>query len=245
MKSNLRWLLSIASLLITGCAAYEMPPLATSHPARAETIGSPGQPTSRTLAYTQADIPSTRPELAAVAPQRDQGASGGAQQMIVADGKVVTTVPNASQIVVEHGEIKGFMDAMTMGYRVEPPSLLEGLKSGDKVRFTIDVPKKAIVKIEKGPVLAATTSPQQEQGSRAAETGAQKTVVAEGKVVATVPSASQIVVEHGEIKGFMEAMTMGYPVDPPSLLEGLKFGDKVRFTIDVPKKAIVKIEKLK
>ncbi len=244
MKANLRFLLSIALLLIPGCAAYEMPPLATSHPAHTEALGSPGRSTSRTLAYTQADIPSTRPELAAVAPRGDQGASGSAQQMIVADGKVITTVPNASQIVVEHGEIKGFMDAMTMGYRVEPPSLLEGLKSGDKVRFTIDVPKKAIVKIEKGPALAATTG-QQAQGSRAAETGPQKTVVGEGKVVATVPSSGQIVVEHGEIKGFMEAMTMGYPVDPPSLLEGLKFGDKVRFTIDVPKKAIVKIEKLK
>ena len=51
--------------------------------------------------------------------------------------------------MVEHGEIKGFMEAMTMGYRVDPPSLLAGLKHGDKVRFTIDVPKKAIVEIEK------------------------------------------------------------------------------------------------
>lgn len=244
MKSNRRLLLSIPSLLIAGCAAYEMPPLSTSHPARAEAMGSPGRPISRTLVYTQADIPSTRPELAAVAPQGGPGALGSAQQLIVADGKVVATVPNASQIVVEHGEIKGFMDAMTMGYRVDPPSLLEGLKSGDKVRFTIDVPKKAIVKIEQGPALAAAAT-QTAQGSRAADTGAQKTVVAEGKVVATVPGSSQIVVEHGEIKGFMEAMTMGYPVDPPSLLEGLKFGDKVRFTIDVPKKAIVKIEKMK
>jgi Cu/Ag efflux protein CusF len=244
MKPNLRFLLSIASLLIPGCAAYEMQPLATGHPANAAAMGSQGWPTSRTLAYTQADVPSTRPELAAVAPQGGQGPSRGAQQMIVADGKVVATVPNASQIVVEHGEIKGFMDAMTMGYRVDPPSLLEGLKFGDKVRFTIDVPKKAIVKIEKGPALAAATG-QQAQGSPAAEAGAQKTLVGEGKVVATVPNSSQIVVEHGEIKGFMEAMTMGYPVDPPSLLEGLKFGDKVRFTIDVAKKAIVKIEKMK
>jgi Cu/Ag efflux protein CusF len=177
--------------------------------------------------------------------QTTRQASQGEPQTVVADGKVITTVPNAGQIVVEHGEIKGFMDAMTMGYRVDPPSLLEGLKSGDKVRFTIDVPKKAIVKIEKGPVLAAATSAQPTEGSGAAGAGPQKTVVGEGKVVATVPNSSQIVVEHGEIKGFMEAMTMGYPVDPPSLLEGLKFGDKVRFTIDVPKKAIVKIEKMK
>jgi Cu/Ag efflux protein CusF len=149
MKSSPRLLLSIVALLIAGCAAYEMPPLTTSHPARAEAMGSPVRPPSRTLAYTQADIPSTRPLLAAAAQQGDQGTSGSAQQLIVAEGKVVATVPNASQIVVEHGEIKGFMDAMMMGYRVEPPSLLEGLKSGDKVLFTIDVPKKTIVKIEK------------------------------------------------------------------------------------------------
>jgi len=212
-------------------------PLSMNHPANPEATAVPMRAVSKTLAYTRADIPSTQPVADAAMPH-------GEPQTVVADGKVITTVPNANQIVVEHGEIKGFMDAMTMGYRVDPPSLLDGLKSGDKVRFTIDVPKKAIVKIEKGPVLAATTSPQQAQGSRAAETGPQKTVVGEGKVVATVPNSNQIVVEHGEIKGFMEAMTMGYPVDPPSLLEGLKFGDKVRFTIDVPKKAIVKIEKM-
>jgi Cu/Ag efflux protein CusF len=78
-----------------------------------------------------------------------------------------------------------------------------------------------------------------------ADESAQKTVVGEGKVVATVPSSSQLVVDHGEIKGFMGAMTMGYSVASPSQLEGLKPGEQVRFTIDVPKKTIVKIEKLK
>ena len=236
----------IVPLMLIGCAAYELQPLSMNHPANPEATAVPVRTVSKTLAYTRADIPATQPAVDAAMAQghSTQQAAQGEPQTVVADGKVIATVPNASQIVVEHGEIKGFMDAMTMGYRVEPPSLLEGLKFGDKVRFTIDVPKKAIVKIEKGPVLAAATSPQQAQGSRAAETSPQKTVVGEGKVVATVPNANQIVVEHGEIKGFMEAMTMGYPVDPPSLLEGLKFGDKVRFTIDVPKKAIVKIEKL-
>ena len=236
---------TIVSLMLTGCAAYELQPLSINHPAHLEATAAPVRTVSKTLAYTRTDIPSPQPVLAAAAPHgegTEQTAQSG--QTVVGDGKVVATIPNASQIVVDHEEIKGFMDAMTMGYRVEPPSLLEGLKQGDKVRFTIDVPKKAIVKIEKGPVLAAATSPQPAQGAGAAGAGTQKTVVGEGKVVATVPNSSQIVVEHGEIKGFMEAMTMGYPVDPPSLLEGLKFGDKVRFTIDVPKKAIVKIEKL-
>ncbi|MEX0806932.1 MAG: copper-binding protein [Candidatus Binatia bacterium] len=239
-------LVGLVSVVASGCAAYQMQPLGMNHPANPDVTADPVRTVSKTLAYTRADVPSPQPVVSDGAPQDQEAQQAGQseKQTVVGEGKVVATVPNASQIVVEHGEIKGFMEAMTMGYRVEPPSLLEGLKSGDKVSFTIDVPKKAIVKIEKGPVLAATTSPHQGQGSRAAEAGSQQTVVGEGKVVATVPNANQIVVEHGEIKGFMEAMTMGYRVDPPTLLEGLKFGDKVRFTIDVPKKAIVKIEKM-
>jgi Cu/Ag efflux protein CusF len=88
-------------------------------------------------------------------------------------------------------------------------------------------------------------APHGEHQSRQAEGGASQTVVGEGEVVATVPNASQIVVEHGEIKGFMEAMTMGYRADPPSLLAGLKPGDKIRFTIDVQRRTITVIEKVK
>ena len=134
----------IVPLMLSGCAAYELQPLSLNHPANPEATAVPVRTVSKTLAYTRADIPSTQPVADAAMPQ-------GEPQIVVADGKVITTVPNAGQIVVEHGEIKGFMDAMTMGYRVDPPSLLEGLKFGDKVRFTIDVPKKAIVKIEKMP----------------------------------------------------------------------------------------------
>jgi Cu/Ag efflux protein CusF len=68
-----------------------------------------------------------------------------------------------------------------------------------------------------------------------------RSVTGEGKVIAVVPADQQLVVEHGEIKGFMEAMTIGYKVDPPSLLAKLKAGDNVRFTIDTQRKAIVKI----
>ena len=245
MKFTPKSILVFAALSLTGCAAYELQPLSMNHPANPEATAAPVRTVSKTLAYTRADIPSPQPVVAAVAPH-GEGSQQTAQsgQTVVGEGKVVATVPNASQIVVDHEEIKGFMEAMTMGYRVDPPSLLEGLKQGDKVRFTIDVPKKAIVKIEKGQQLAATTSPQKGQEGSAAKPGPQKTVVGEGKVIATVPNASQIVVEHGEIKDFMEAMTMGYRVEPPFLLEGIKQGDKVRFTIDVPKKAIVKIEKM-
>ena len=71
-----------------------------------------------------------------------------------------------------------------------------------------------------------------------------KTVTGEGTVVALRPDRQQVVVEHGEIKDFMEAMTMGYKVAPASLLDTVKPGDKVRFTIDTAAKTITKIDRL-
>jgi Cu/Ag efflux protein CusF len=75
--------------------------------------------------------------------------------------------------------------------------------------------------------------------------GVAKSVTAEGKIIALVPESQEIVVDHEEIKDFMDAMTMGYKVSSRSLLKGVKPGDKVRFTIDTEKRAITKIEKLK
>ena len=145
--------LVVAALVLSGCAGYQLEPLAASHPAHLDAPAAPERAASQTLAYTRSDIPNVRqpPAAAATSP----AASGSpptepaASQRVVGEGEVVATVPNASQIVVEHGEIKGFMEAMTMGYRVDPPSLLAGLEEGDKIRFTIDVSRRAIVEIEK------------------------------------------------------------------------------------------------
>ena len=52
------------------------------------------------------------------------------------------------RIVIDHEEIKEYMAPMVMGYAVAPPALLEGLKKGEKVRFTIDADKRVIVGIK-------------------------------------------------------------------------------------------------
>ncbi|HXF75431.1 MAG TPA: copper-binding protein [Methylomirabilota bacterium] len=75
--------------------------------------------------------------------------------------------------------------------------------------------------------------------------GVPATVKGEGTVLAVIPQTREVVIEHGEIKGFMDAMTMGYKVSSPSTLKTVKAGDKVRFTIDTNKNTITKIEKLK
>ncbi len=125
-----------------------------------------------------------------------------------------------SQIVVDHKEIPGFMAEMIMGYPVKPAELLQGLEAGDRIQFTIDADEQAIIEI------------------------AALTFRGEGSVIMADMRKSQIVVDHKEIPGFMAAMTMGYPVKPAKLLQGLKAGDKIRFTIDAEQKAIVGISRI-
>jgi Cu/Ag efflux protein CusF len=58
-------------------------------------------------------------------------------------------MPESGEIVLDHKEIKGFMDAMTMGYKVGSSSVLKGVKPGDTVQFTLDTEKRLITKIAK------------------------------------------------------------------------------------------------
>ena len=72
-----------------------------------------------------------------------------APKIVSAQGQVIALVPENAEIVLTHGELKGFMDAMTMGYKVSAPSLLKSVKPGDTVQFTIDTEKRVITKISK------------------------------------------------------------------------------------------------
>jgi protein SCO1/2 len=42
-------------------------------------------------------------------------------------------------VVLDHEDIPGFMDAMTMSFRVSEPALLEGLEAGARVSFRVAV----------------------------------------------------------------------------------------------------------
>jgi Cu/Ag efflux protein CusF len=145
---------ALSLFVCAGCAAaYTPPPLMPQHPAHPEAVTAPELPPSTTLAYGAADIPAPQPAIT-MAQHTGHGTPAAAppgQHAVVGEGKVIAVVPGRNQIVVDHKEIKGFMDAMTMGYRTEPPSLLEGVKAGDSIRFTIDTRQKAIIKIEKMP----------------------------------------------------------------------------------------------
>src|SRR5262249_45374676 len=153
MRSTFTSILILAVWTLGGCAGYEPERLTTKHPAHPE-AAAPNHAISKTLAYAAADIPSAGTRLTAEAAKESahdaqHEAKLSTAKMVVGEGKIIAVVPNNNQVVLEHGPIQNFMEAMTMGYLIERPSLIEGLKAGDRVLFTIDVEKKTIVKIEK------------------------------------------------------------------------------------------------
>ena len=92
------------------------------------------------------------------APGPETAAASG--HLHVGDGIVVSVDPRRGRIVVDHQEIPGFMAPMVMNYLANPPMLLDGLKPGEKIRFTIDEDQRAIVRViplkdSTGPTLTA------------------------------------------------------------------------------------------
>jgi Cu/Ag efflux protein CusF len=73
-----------------------------------------------------------------------------APKTVSGEGKVIALMPESGEIVLAHDDIKGFMDAMTMGYKVSSPALMKTVRPGDTVQFTIDTESRVITKIAKG-----------------------------------------------------------------------------------------------
>src|SRR4051794_11835850 len=54
-------------------------------------------------------------------------------------GQILDIKPQTSEVLVRHGDIPGFMPAMTMPYKVEDPKLLAGKQPGDLITATLVV----------------------------------------------------------------------------------------------------------
>ena len=62
-----------------------------------------------------------------------------AQDPIMSDGVVRKIDAVNARITLKHGPIRNLdMPAMSMVFRVQPPQLLSGLKTGDTVRFHVE-----------------------------------------------------------------------------------------------------------
>jgi protein SCO1/2 len=67
----------------------------------------------------------------------DQGSAAAAVKVYKLRGKVVSTNSATGEVTVNHEAIPGFMDAMTMPYKLKDPSILGELHPGDTI--TADV----------------------------------------------------------------------------------------------------------
>lgn len=71
--------------------------------------------------------------LAACAPDQPDAPAG--PKYFEATGNIVSI--EGEHVMIDHEEIPGFMDAMTMTFPVADASLLEGLEEGAKVTFRV------------------------------------------------------------------------------------------------------------
>ena len=78
-------------------------------------------------------------------------ALAGVEREWTVEGVVRAIFPEISVLVITHGEIAGFMPAMTMGFRAASPKIQEVVSVGDAVRFTLRgiPPNVAVTAIEK------------------------------------------------------------------------------------------------
>ena len=81
-------------------------------------------------------------------PPEQEVITPGTARLFDGIGGVVAVDLRNNRLVLTHGAIKGFMAAMEeMSFMVTSATLLKGIKPGDRVRFTIDADKRAIVNI--------------------------------------------------------------------------------------------------
>jgi protein SCO1/2 len=78
-------------------------------------------------------------------------------------GQVLAVSPDHQQATVKHEEIKGFMMAMTMAYKVKDPQLLNGIAPGDLINATLVVEPNtayfsAVKKVGEAPLETAATA---------------------------------------------------------------------------------------
>ena len=85
----------------------------------------------------------------------EQAAQAGSSAQTSAEAKVfsgegvVEGIDKSGEMIqINHGDIKGYMPAMSMPYRVKDRSMLDLVKPGDKVTFTLEDTSKGAVLIE-------------------------------------------------------------------------------------------------
>lgn len=160
---------------------------------------------------------------------KDQSAMG-----MDAMGVIKQIKSGQGKVKIEHGAIERMgMPAMTLMFKVEDLSMLEGLEKGNTVGFSVDNSSGGFVvthlmrmPADGEEVGAMNTTPTENTGVDAA-------MDARGTVKTIRAGQGKIKIEHGPIDRLgMPAMTMMFKVNDPSQLEGLEKGSTVDFSVD-------------
>jgi len=168
------------------------------------------------------------PQVQAAAPAQP-AASAPASQLPMVSGTVEKVDTGAGKITIDHGTIPNLnMDAMTMVFRVQDPTLLQGVKAGDKVQFQADRVNGQISVVGFGTGKTQATSSQATPQPAAASLPS-----VSGTVEKVDTGAGKITIDHGPIPNLdMDAMTMVFRTPDPAILKGVKAGDRIRFQAD-------------
>jgi protein SCO1/2 len=65
------------------------------------------------------------------------GQAAPARKAYTFRGKVEAVNTGANSVTVKGEKVEGWMDAMTMGYRVDDPAVLKNVKVGDQITATV------------------------------------------------------------------------------------------------------------
>ncbi len=83
--------------------------------------------------------------LSCAPPARDRGPK-------VYEGVGIVVHIGSDQVTLDHGELPGFMEAMTMTFPVKDSSFLSGIEEGMRVKFRIEVDGSAYAVAAMAPV---------------------------------------------------------------------------------------------
>jgi Cu/Ag efflux protein CusF len=92
-------------------------------------------------------------QVQAAAPAQPAAQPAAASQLRLVSGTVEKVDAGAGKVTLDHGPIPNLnMDAMTMVFRAQDPTVLKGVKAGDRVRFQADRVNGqiSVVRIQKG-----------------------------------------------------------------------------------------------
>ena len=65
------------------------------------------------------------------------GQAAPAKKAYTFRGKVQAVNAGANSVTVNGEKVEGWMDAMTMGYKVDDPAVLKNVKAGDQITATV------------------------------------------------------------------------------------------------------------